>query len=187
VFFEVKNGVRVQHQSVRGFTFLELIIALFIVSIVALFSVQSLNYFWQKAEGDVVRRAIIQALSFARASAIAHREKIILCKSVDRLNCNGISWQQGMIIKSENKVLSSIDFSNKSGEVRSRFFPRGRVVLKFLPNGFPEVQNGTFWYCVKNKTDAAWAIVINRSGRIRQVFPDKSGKIIDAHSKVLPC
>lgn len=173
-------------KTIRGFTLFELLITLVIVVIIATFSIQAVNAFWQKAEGDIVRRGILTALDLARVTAMTQHEIVSVCKSADQLTCGG-SWQQGLITKINQKLLYAIDFTNNFGIVLSRFFPRGREVLSYLPTGQSEIQNGTFWYCVKNKKYPSWAIVLNRTSRAREVFPNENGLIVDSHGEILVC
>ena len=49
------------------------------------------------------------------------------------------------------------------GKLEFKAFPTNRY-FRFVPNGFPYNQNGTFSFCYQNK---GWQIIINRLGRIR--------------------
>lgn len=170
-----------------GFSLIEILIVLMIVTVLAVGVSLSLKSFWQNAQSNTLRTGILQAMQLARFSAISHNEKIILCKSNNQATCDG-DWQDGFIVQRKNSfVLHAYHFENINGKIFSRFFPKGRETLEFLPNGWPEVQNGTFWYCNKHEKYPRWAIMINRSGRAREVFPDADGRIIDGRHQVLGC
>ncbi|MDX1901983.1 MAG: GspH/FimT family pseudopilin [Gammaproteobacteria bacterium] len=170
-----------------GFTLIELLLTVVIALIIAVFSFISLDHLWQGAQSNTIRRSILYAIYSARSSASSRDEKAIICKSADGVACDG-SWQQGLIVQSQSgKLLHALQFKHYAGIVFARLFPRGRDKLVFLPNGKTEVENGTFWYCFAHANDPHWALVINRAGRVRTVFPDKNGMILDSHHKRLVC
>jgi type IV fimbrial biogenesis protein FimT len=169
-----------------GFSLFELLIVMMIAMIVFMITVPNEKHFLQTSQEEIVAQQLLQAIYSARSEAMMRGTVVTLCRSTDLKNCSGENWLQGYIMKSGDKLISTYQNVTATGKIHWRSFPKNRDVLTFLPSGFSEVENGTFWYCAANNKPR-WAIIMNRSGRARLALPDHSGKISDGSGKILAC
>lgn len=80
-----------------GFTMLELMICLGIISVMLNLGAPSLTHFKDKNLTDNTARQFLHALKLARSTAITRNTIITFCKSDDGQQCHG-NWQQGGIV-----------------------------------------------------------------------------------------
>ena len=125
------------------------------------------------------------SIDFARNEAIVRDVPVILCKSRNQKECSG-EWQDGYIILAEKKIIFGFKNTIQNGIMHWRS-SLNHPYLEFMPSGISVQENGTFWYCLKNAENPAWAIAINKAGRARISYPDPSGEIIDEKGKLLAC
>jgi type IV fimbrial biogenesis protein FimT len=164
----------------RGFSLVELLIVLGIMTLVTSIGMISLRSFQEKSNAHVLISEVLRAIQLARSTAIARNEMVMLCP-------RGSHWQNGFVIKTQEQVLYGWQNLTIQGELHWRAFPLGRQEIDFLPTGFPRHENGTFWFCKSVTAQPAWAVVMNRSGRIRTVYPDKQGNVLDSKGIPLRC
>jgi len=151
----------------NGFTLIELLIVIAITAILLALSMPAFDSFFQKTAADVSRLQLLRALHFARHEALSRSVNISICQSKDRKTCSG-EWQQGYIVFDKQKILQI--FPPQKGFIHWRAFRQQQAVLQFLPNGFSNAENGTFWYCTEKSDKPIWAIVMNKAGRTREVL-----------------
>lgn len=178
-----------------GFTFIELLIGLAIIAVLAAFALPSFTALWQQNEATVLQQQLLRTLQFAQQEARVRHAAISVCKSNDGATCGG-EWQHGQIvfldndddgvIRSRDQILEVRQSSKQHAQLHWRGFPVYRDYVQFSP-AMTNDDNGTFWYCASTQTKPAWAIVLNKAGRARVVMPDKNGDIADTTGKVLGC
>jgi type IV fimbrial biogenesis protein FimT len=170
--------------SQNGFTLLELLVTIAIAMILLLNAIPNESIFITKSQDEVMSQQLLRAIYLARSEAIARGVSIMLCSSADLKTCSG-NWLQGYIVKTNENIISTYQNVTTVGKVNWRLFPKGREDLKFLPSGFLDVENGTFWYCSPDSAKPHWAIVMSPSGRARIELPNEAGDIVDSHSQLL--
>jgi type IV fimbrial biogenesis protein FimT len=171
-------------QKYVGFSLLELLIVLSIIAILSTLGIISIQSFQQKSQAEVIKSQLLRAIQVTRSEAILRNEKIILCHSHDQKTCSG-SWQEGFIVKSASRVLHVFQSFFTNGTLHWRAFPLDREELEFLPTGVPHAENGTFWFCTAK--NPAWAMILNKAGRVRMVYPNQQGIILDPKGILLVC
>ncbi len=159
-----------------GFSLLELLITLSIIAILAVLTLPSYREFLVKSQDQVMSAQLLRAINLTRSEAIARNAVVSLCKN-----------QDGYIIFSADKIIYKFRDISRDGILNWRAFPLDRDKLQFLPSGWPNAENGTFWYCHHAAKNPAWAIVLSQSGRARIVYPDKAGEIDDDKGRALGC
>lgn len=171
------------HQS--AFTLIELLISLFIFSLLIVITIPQIKTLFQQPESEMTHSQLLRAIHLARSEAIKRGSLVILCKSQNQKTCSG-EWQNGYLILSNNHVLFSFT-SRFKGTIHWRNFPVLIDHLEFLPSGLPNFENGTFWYCSHSSINPLWAVMISQNGRARTAWPDVEGKIKDSKNKELCC
>lgn len=148
-----------------GFSLFELLIVLFIITLVTVMLLPTQKDFFHKTEEQIVRDQLVQTLHFARTQAFARGIPVILCKSRDQTTCSG-EWRDGYIVLAQNKVLQSVT-SNTQGTLVWRGLRQDHDYLQFAPNGLMQGENGAFWYYAQGADHPSWKVIISRSGRVR--------------------
>lgn len=80
-----------------GFTLLELIIVLALISIVMAFAIPSMQSFSQNDRLTTNINTLIGHLAYARSEAVTRSAQVVVCASNDGLSCSG-SWSDGWIV-----------------------------------------------------------------------------------------
>lgn len=167
--------------KINGYTLIELLIVLTIIGIISAIGIPSLTAFWHSTQEDILLTTLQRAIYLTRSAAIARQQSTTLSPSQNN------AWQTGFIITSAQQTLYTFQNFSSNGHLFWRSFPRNQQHLEFRPTGLPNAQNGTFWFCPADKTKPVWAMMVNRGGRARVLYPDRAGQIFDDKGIVLDC
>ena len=192
--FESIEGLGKARRSGDGFTLVELLLVLSILSILLGLSLPNFQAMYAQRQADVVIRKVSKAIQLARMSAIRTGQLVTLCRSDSGVECGG-QWRDGIIVFSDRNgdrkinqddVLQQfITFPGINGSLKWRAF-QNRQYLQITNQGFTRYQNGNFTYC-PNNGDASLArqLIINRTARIRFAI-DSDGDGIREDSRGRP-
>ena len=188
----------------KGFTLIELIVTVFIASVLLGISISSWQHFVIKNHVSTLVNRLMSEIYFARSEAIKRHISIVLCPTSNRKNCGG-QWNESHLI-AVNSNNNSFDHHQAFLNVNSTLILRienpitkGTVLrwqsfanpsyIIFTPFGFSKTQNGTFIICPQNNdTHYAKAIIINKIGRIRlSQDNDHDGIDENAEGRALLC
>ena len=172
--------------TTKGFTLLELMVTFFISLILLMLIVPSQHAIVLKSSLDVMRLQLLRAIQLARQEAITQETVVTLCQSSNQTTCLG-QWNNGYIILANNKVIHAFVNAENQGKLYWRAFPANQAQLDFLPSGFLKAENGTFWYCLPHAKNPSWAIVLNQSGRAREVLPEQEENILKDGERKISC
>ncbi len=180
----------------NGFTLLQSMVTIVIVMIVALVSVNILNFMTRRTRDESLRVSIFQLFQEARTNADNLNKTITLCLSRDQEKCGG-DWNDGVIlfvdqrgdgaVDRDDNIISVTRLKQQDGRLFARFYPLHRDYLQFKPGNQDSGDNGTVWYCHTNEHTPVWAIKINRMGMASSELPNKDGVINDAEGNELRC
>lgn len=157
-----------------------------IIAILSVMSITGVKFFSQKTTADILSSQLINAIHLTRSEAIARQENVFLCGSADQSTCSN-DWSIGYLVRTKNKIIYHFQTLAENSILHWRTFPAGSKTLEFLTTGFPNTENGTFWFCQSSGEKPLWAIVMNQSGRVRMVYPDQNGNIVDDKGARLLC
>jgi type IV fimbrial biogenesis protein FimT len=179
-----------------GFTLMEAMVSLAIISILGMITVAGLSEMSQRANDDAVLADLFRLIEAGRNEAELRHQTITLCHSENLQSCGG-EWGGGLILfidKKRDGVIhhsSQIILVNKlktaRGNLHARFFPFYREYVQFNPLNDNINDNGTFWYCRRNALQPSWAVRINRMGIINILKPDSNGDITDHSGTKFNC
>lgn len=161
----------------RGFSLIEIVIALVIVSIIAGFS-SSFAALVIRQEISTQTNEVVTSLKLARTVAIFRQTRVTLCQSTSGLKCErGFDWGKGWIVFTDddnNRVIDPddqvIQFHPGLND-RTSLHWRGSLgtnyYLSFLASGFSN-KAGSFWVCSDNSIiSEGRRVVLARTGRVR--------------------
>lgn len=183
--------------ATSGFTLMETLFVLLIISILTLMAGNAWHALQQRMEARAAVALIASSLYAARNAAISRHYPVSVCGSRDGVSCDG-NWQSGIMTfldiaatgkpSNEQQILGFHRMPSPDATIIWRAFGM-KELLRYDNMGRTSASNGTFTYCPGNR-DAALArqIVLNRGGRVRYSV-DRNGDGIheDSSGKALRC
>ena len=162
--------------SPRGFTLLEMLVALAVLALVGLLATPSLRDYLRDCQRAATVNAIAHAVHTARALAGSTGLSVELCATTDGRDCaGGTLWTGNLLLRtsaSEPGPLRVVPLSLG----RSRQSLRSnREVLRFAPLT-PSATTATLTVCDDRGPPAAAAVIVSRTGRPRIADRDASGR-----------
>jgi len=159
----------------RGYTLIDLLIALAISGVLLSLAVPTLGGMLAKWHRDNATRAIVDHLQLARASAIKSTRRVIMCNSIDGTQCAEAAqreWSSGWLVFQDdnaNRVLDADDtviaVTGPLPGITSLRSSNGVRQFVFMPSGL--MASGMSSLVVEPRTGNPIRIIVNRIGRLR--------------------
>ncbi len=92
-----------------GFTLVELVVTLAVVSILVSMAAPSFSTFVKNARMVSQTNDIVAALNTARSEAVTRGIPVSICPSDDGLDCTGVAWDQGWIVFTDEDTPGTVD------------------------------------------------------------------------------
>ena len=162
----------------RGFTLIELMIAVALTALLLGLAVPALDMFTTNARQTGAINDFVSSMHIARSTAVTTNFRTTVCASESGINCEPVDWDRGWIVfndrdadqavdNDENIVASSngIDgLSIQSGEFGQflMYRPNGRVMTTSAAGNA-----GQFTVCDNRGSDYAKVLIVDLSGRPR--------------------
>lgn len=158
----------------RGFTLIELMISLSLMTIVITMAVPAISDLIARNRQNALLGQVQTALQNARATAVLQRKSVVLCGSSDASTCTS-SWANGWLTKTSatDEVLTVTQLPH-ADELRWSGFGQS---IRFHDNGTNPASNGRFYQCHKEKI--AWQLILNRQGRLRIGTPAENASKVE--------
>lgn len=165
-----------------GFTLIEIMIALAVLSILGTLAVPGFSNLLQDSARTSAVNSFIHTVFLARSEAIKRGQVVSICKSTDGANCNAAAeWNGGWITfvnsdrdeppqRDADESLLFVQQSWQGGKVTSN-----RTAFSFRPHT-QGVVNGTLVFCDKRGSTSARAVIISHVGRPRVSQRDASNR-----------
>jgi type IV fimbrial biogenesis protein FimT len=171
---------RVNAHSCSGYSMIELLITVVIISILAVIAVPSFQNLMARNRVATQANEFVTDLNLARSEAIKRGQRISICKSEDGVTCTtDDGWDQGWIVFINTGSTIAVADVNDILRVRpalqggSTLTGAGEVAdyISFVPSGFSRqingrTQSGTVTLS-STGTDQEFSILINNAGRVR--------------------
>lgn len=171
------------NNKIKGFTLLEIIVSMAIISIMLTIIVPSFRSFYEHYQQKISAFQLLSAIQTARQEAIVRGETVTLCKSRNLKTCSG-EWRDGYIVLAGDKLIYA--FQKENNQAKGAIHWRARLKqeqLQFMPNGLTRAENGTFLYCEEGFKSPSWLIILNKSGKAHLVWEDH----FDAEQRRIEC
>ncbi|MDT3337394.1 GspH/FimT family pseudopilin [Shewanella sp. SP1S1-7] len=155
----------------KGFSLIELIISLAVLTILLTGGVPSLTDVYTQYRADSSIRIIQQTLQFARNQAITLNRTVTACAVIDQ-KCEQ-NWQAGLTVFIDTNNNNQLDDSDKKLYITNAFDSKdivkyNRTAIRFQPDGLASGTNGTLKYCPSSATSPySRAVIVNQAGRVR--------------------
>jgi type IV fimbrial biogenesis protein FimT len=162
----------------RGFTLIELMIAVGLTGLLLSMAVPALDQFTTSARQTSAINDFVASMHQARSSAVTTNFRTTLCASADGTNCEDVSWDEGWIVFTDRDSDRNVDNDETiigTGEgadgvdIQSAEFGR---FLMYRPNGRATTasavgNSGQFTVCDDRGSEYAKVVIIDLSGRPR--------------------
>lgn len=152
----------------KGFTLFELLLAIFISSILLLSSVMIYRHFTLQNQLALTVNRIVSALHYARIQAISEKIPVVLCPNENNVKC-GSDWQTGLLVTDLNNqtIFRAIASFAKLFRVVWRGSLGDNDLIQFQRDGFTYGQQGSFLICGPPRSHLSAKIIVLRTGRVR--------------------
>jgi len=177
-------------KSTRGFTLIELIILVAIVSLLGLFTVNGIASIMHKSRASLAGISIADSLTRARSLAVTNEVDVVLCPSVDGQGClRSDHWESGWIAFADRRengergegeplLISQGALGAKVHLVSSE----GRTRLRFQPTGSNGGSNVTFTLCDGRGPKFAVSWIMSNKGNLRSAPAQPAAADAACHS-----
>ncbi len=169
---------RIQRHSVRGFTLIEMMIAVALTALLLSMAVPALDAFTSNARQTSTINDFVSSMHIARSTAVTTNFRTTVCASSNGVNCEAVSWDQGWIVFSDRDSDQAVDndetiVAASDGadglDIRS---PEFGQFLMYRPNGRVMTvsaagNSGQFTVCDGRGADHAKVLIVDLSGRPR--------------------
>ena len=161
--------------QINGFTLIELIIALSIISILSAYALPNYREFKQNQTMTQQINRLSATINFARNQSIISGQHVILCASQSFTACDGNSqWHKGWMVFADSNHNRTFDGSdrmllneNSMGNDLQAVASVHRPIIRFDSTGFAPGTNLTIRFCDDRGVDHGKAIIISNVGRPR--------------------
>ena len=164
--------------SSRGFTLIELMIAIGLTGLLLSMAVPALDQFTTNSRQTSAINDFVASMHLARSTAVTTNFRTTICTSSNGNSCEAVSWNEGWIVftdrdsdqvvDNDDTILASVEgvegLSIQSGEF-GRFLmyrPNGRAMTASA-NG----NSGQFTVCDSRGSGNAKVVIVDLSGRPR--------------------
>lgn len=152
--------------EVRGFSLIELMVAIALLAIMATLAAPSLQTLIQNNRAAAISNDLVSSVRLARSEAVSRAQQMTLCPSTDGAACaNSTNWATGWLIRNAAgatvKVYPAITQTAPGANLTGT-----RATLVFEPTGFQNGAEFTFALAVpKCKNDNNRNIRVTPQGR----------------------
>jgi len=158
----------------NGFSLIELLISMLIVSVMMSFAIPSSQMFLAGRHSEQVLATLRSTINFARQTAIALNAPVIMCPKANNGCGPRNTWHNGAIVFADfdndhqpgpNDFIATHMQPISHGRIYWRAF-RNRSYLKFTGRGLTDWQNGHLIYCADDgDLTQARQVTLNYAGR----------------------
>lgn len=145
----------------KGFTFIEMIIALVIAAVVCLFTIPSFMQSSAEIKGELAQAQLLSQLQQAQQIANNKMTDVKICLSRDGQTC--VTDNAALILLSVGNELITSAYVKGKGTLHLRSYPAYRNYILVQPAVAGNSDNGTFWYCSGDNV-LQWAVTVSQSG-----------------------
>lgn len=164
--------------SSRGFTLIELMIALGLSALLLSMAIPALDQFTTSAKQTGAINDFVSSMHIARSSAITTNFRSTVCASSNGTNCEAVAWDEGWIVFGDRDSDQTVDNDERiiavSGAIEGMSIQSAEFggFLMYRPNGRVMTtsatgNSGQFTVCDNRGSAHAKVLIVDLSGRPR--------------------
>lgn len=174
------RATRLQSLSIwsRGFTLIELMIAVALTALLLSMAVPALQMFTTNARQTSAINDFVASMHMARSTAVTTNFRTTVCASSNGVSCEAVSWDEGWIVFSDRDSDQTVDNGEPVIAVSDGIeglaieSPEFGEFLMYRPNGRVMTvsaagNSGEFTVCDNRGADHAKVLIVDLSGRPR--------------------
>lgn len=159
-----------------GFTLLELIITVAVISLVMAFAIPSMTTFNQNDRLTTNINALVGHLAYARSEAVKTSQQVSLCSSSDAATCTGTGWEQGWMIYADANGNGAFNAGTETILRAQQALDGGNTLtatgaigsqVTYDYRGFATTTTGSFLLCDARPGPWGKTVTITNTGRVR--------------------
>ena len=157
----------------RGFTLIELMLALAVAAVIASLALPSLARFSERNRIQSTANELVAHINLARLEAVMHRRIVVVCPSSDGQRCSGGNqWHHGWIVFRDDDRNDAADIASdllRIGPPQKQLWmdSAGRTRVRYQPDGTAGGSNLSIKLCSQTHLDLARAVIVSNPGRPR--------------------
>ena len=194
----LQKGLLTNNAYISGFSLAEILVTLAILAMLYAIALPVFQEIANDLEARHIHQSLYALIEIAQTAADDSLLPIGLCGSLDQLTCDDhwsagqllfIDYRHNGLLEDQSAILTASKLLMHAHQLYWQGFPVQKHYMLFTPMANPDkkVGNSTFWLCTTHDQQIKWAIFISQTGRIRTVYPDADGQIIDSRHRSLSC
>lgn len=155
-------------RNANGVTFLELLVTLVLISVVAAFSWPRFTSFYQAAEAKQLQLTTVHVLNAARLAALTQGKRVLVCLSDDGLRCAPLGkkyWLSVWKTGAEKPNMRAVPLNANHVQLHWRVMAENQGGILFTPT---TVGNGRVWACRAGQARPLWVLSMSRFGGVHE-------------------
>ena len=157
-----------------GFTLLELLITVALISIVTAFAIPSMTSFTQNDRLTTNINTLVGHLALARSQAVTLAQPVSVCASSDLATCSSNDWANGWLVYIDADTSGDVSTGDELLRVHealpgnSTLSSTAGSAITFDDRGFAPGAVGSFSLCDDRGVEHLKSITISNTGRVRR-------------------
>ena len=168
---------------------IELLVSIVIVSIMMMMAVPSFRALLQNNRIITEVYTLRASISLARAEALARRDNVIMCPSLDGLVCTDTNdWSAGYMSYVDDITLGERDIIQWQAKPSNVTILFDNKTVRYNGLGTALGYQGTFTFCDDRGSEYGRALILNPVGSLRgSVDTDDDGIVNDLNNTNISC
>jgi len=173
----------------RGFTLLELLVTLTVVTVVAFIAVPALGWLVLDVRMTADVNAFVTSIQLARSETAKRAAPVVVCKTADRRACGGadLHYEDGwmVFVGEDGEDGDDLLEADASGSLLFSYAPSIEGTIRsnrshyvFRPY-YRRSTNGTIVFCDRRGAGAARAVIVSYTGRPRVAVQGPGDRAFD--------
>lgn len=157
-----------------GFTLLELLITLALISIVMAVGIPSMTEFIKNDRLSTQINTLVGHLAYARSQAVTSHLPVVVCASDNQTSCSSANWADGWVVFTDTDNSGDVSVGDVVLRAKQPLSGQNTLIsstgssVVYDSRGFAPNSPGSFSLCDDRGATHIKSITISNTGRVRQ-------------------